>query len=84
MSIMELTQQEKDTLKAFKLSEAYKILKKIEQEQFSLLGQVLLRGDLTDPKFLEEMKTQKVYVKARKEFLENVNKHCKGIFAPKI
>ena len=81
---MKLTKHQKEVLEAFKKSEAFSILKDIEAEQFNKLGQVLLSEDIDDPKVVEKIKTNKIYIKARQDFLSNVNKHCKGVYEPKI
>jgi hypothetical protein len=81
---MQLTKEQKDILKELKASHGFRLLQLIEKEALDSLGRLCLDGNLDDPKVLETIKLNKIYAKARSDFLFNTDKHLSEIYTPKV
>lgn len=77
-----LTKEEVELLKAFKNSPYYSLLKKIEEEEIAKLGIRLLSANLDDKNELEIIRRNQIYVEARKDFFNNVDKKTREISNP--
>ena len=64
---MQLTKDQKVSLQQLKKHEWYNVLKTIEDEAKRELWEFLLTSDLTDPKHIEMITKNQLYIKARTE-----------------
>jgi len=81
---MNLTEKEIEALSWLKKHPWYTVLQKIEQEARNKVWDYILQANLSDKKQLEIIKENQIYVKARKDFLENVENHTTEIYEPKL
>jgi len=81
---MNLTENEIEALAWLKKHPWYTVLKKIEQEARTKVWDYILQANLSDKKQLEIIKENQIYVKARKDFLENIENHSAEIYEPKL
>lgn len=80
--MIKLTTEEKDILRAFTKSDAFRILKKVEDDAMKELSGTLMIGDLSDPEVLEIIKKNQIYMNARRDFFSNTEKHVSDIVMP--
>ncbi len=81
---MNLTEKEIEALAWLKQHPWYGVLIKIEEESRRRVWDFILTADLSDKKQLEIIKENQIYVKARKDFVENVDKYTTEIYEPNI
>lgn len=81
---MSLTEKEIEALKSLKKHPWYLVLQKLEQEARQKVWDYILNADLTNKEQLNIIKENQIYVKARKDFLENVDKYTAEIYEPKL
>jgi len=81
---MKLTKDQKRSLEQLKNHEGYKVLELIEKEAREDLWAFLLTSDLNNKEDLEIIQKNQLYVKARKDFLENINTHVQEIYTPEV
>lgn len=81
---MNLTKEQKSLLSSLKESQGWATLVALEKEALDNLGRLCLNGDLEDPKVLEVIKKNKVYAKARADFLHNTESHLQEIYTPQV
>jgi len=81
---MKITKEEKELLKELKNHPWFKILEKIEDEAINNLWKFLLNSDLNNEKDIEVIKKNQIYVKARRDFMKNIDNHLKEIYTPNV
>jgi hypothetical protein len=82
---MQLTKDQKEYLQSLKVHPWFKVLEMIEQDALSELWKyVLLNSDLSNEEHLKVLKTNQIYCKARKDFLQNIENHLTEIYSPDL
>lgn len=81
---MKLSKDQRIALQQLKKHDWFKVLELIEQEARAELGELLLVSDLADNDHLDMIKKNQLYVKSRKDFLENIDKHVQESYEPSI
>ena len=81
---MKLTENEIESLISIKKHPWYQVLLKIEEDARKKVWDYILQADLNDKKQLEIIKENQIYVKARRDFIENVDKYTAEIYEPKL
>ena len=78
---MKLTKEEKELIKAIIWHPWWAIVKKLEEESKAKLWIALLDVDLSNTEHLELIKRNQIYMKARKDFVENIEKNNIEVFS---
>lgn len=82
---IELTQEEKKILQDFKWSPVYKLLVRIEENEMNKITQIIMANtDFNNKDHIRILEKNQDYCKARKDFLQNIDKHTKWIYTPWI
>ena len=81
---MILTTDQLESLKQIKKHPWYKVLELIEETASNNLWNLLLEADLTKEENLKIVKDNQLYIKARRDFLQNIEKHLKEIYTPSL
>ncbi len=76
---MKLNQDQKSMLQALVSHPGWKIVKMIEEDESVKLGKSLLNADLTNEKAISILKDSQVYNKARRDFVNDIEKHSREI-----
>lgn len=79
---MKLNSDQKEELRALKNHSWFKILELIEKEAKNDLWELLLKADLTKEDQLEVLKKNQLYMKAREDFLQNIDRHLQESYSP--
>lgn len=79
---MKLTEEQKGALKALKNSYGWEVLKMVEEEAMVKLAKQLYESDLDNDKHVETIKKNQIYMKARRDFMANVESHTREIYTP--
>lgn len=79
---MKLSKDQKEELRALKNHPWFKILELIEKEAKNDLWELLLKADLTKEDQLEVLKKNQLYMKAREDFLQNIDRHLQESYSP--
>lgn len=79
---MQLTKDEKESLKAIKNHPWYKVLEKIHEEAMTNLWiRLLTKSDLEKPEDIAIIQKNKIYIQARSDFFRDTEKHLREIYS---
>ncbi len=76
---MELSTEERNVLKAFREHAWFNILEKINQCALNDLTKMLMVADLNDQESLAIIQKNQLYLKARSDFLYDIDSHIQDI-----
>ena len=79
---MKLDKDQKEDLKSLKNHPWFKVLELIEKQAKNDLWELLLKADLTKDDQLEVLKKNQLYMKAREDFLQNIDRHIQESYSP--
>lgn len=74
-----LTEEDRANLKQLTKHAWYKVLERLERDLLQEYLSAYKHIDLKNPKSIEILKTVQIYVRAREDFLRDVNKHIQEI-----
>jgi len=79
-----MTQEQKELIQSLVKHPWWTIIKNIEQGSMNKLGQTMLQVDLSNEAHLKTLRENQIYVKARKDFMENIEKQTMEIYENEI
>jgi hypothetical protein len=79
-----MTKDQIDLIKSLTNHPWWTIIKQLEQEAMNKLWQSMLKVDLNNEEHLKVLRENQIYVKARKDFLENIEKQTLDIYENEI
>ena len=79
-----MTKDQIDLIKSLTNHPGWTIIKQLEQESMNKLWQSMLKVDLNNEWHLKILRENQIYVKARKDFLENIEKQTLDIYENEI
>jgi len=80
--MLKLSKDQKEALKSLVNHPWFTVVEQLEEEARIELWQWVLSADLTNKDHLKVIKENQTYVKARKDFLQNIKKHTAEIYNP--
>lgn len=79
-----LTKDQKESLKSLVNHPWWDVVEKIEEEARIVLWNQLMEADLDDEKQRNILRENQIYVKARKDFLQNIRNNTTEVYIPVI
>lgn len=81
---MQITKDEKELLKVWRLHPGYVVFNKLVDDRLSRLTETLMKDvDLENPSHLKTLRDNQIYMRALKDCVNTIETNTNGIYSPK-